>query len=268
MKTTKIFFATFTLGVLLTACWGSKHATSQKQSSGKADTTAITNVVRKDTATVDSLTWYAGPLPVFESHEAYFEYIKRQTNLIRYKPLTDGPEPVYIKNKNGNIEETLDVQRSSFYIPLNFNTLPVIVQNIMPTCNFYILKGVDANGVIYGDGVICRQNNTNYSLPRDINLVLNNDTNVSIEKKVECILSLIKGLGSKYQINSLQKKKIKYGLYYTDFEIEYSIDGTKYVGYIVLNYDNEIYGFYYKDDISSTYLELNLNVINNGYKVK
>jgi hypothetical protein len=271
MKTTKIFFATFTLGVLLTACWSSKHTTSQKQSSGKADTTAITNVVNKDTATVDSLTWYAGPIPIFESWNACFEYMRRQSNVIREQPIRDEPDDLHIKDKNGNIQILIDGSRMVFYESITSEHVPKLIQRLLPTAQFYILKVIDLTGNSRGNTLVCRVNKSNYLLPRDINFLLSMDgcfvNNFTIEEKIEMLISLANGVDTNYKIISMTPQKIKIGDYYTNTEVIFLLNNILFTGYLVLN-QGEIYNFYYKDNDSSSYLEITPNHINTWYKAE
>jgi hypothetical protein len=246
MKTTKIFFATFTLGVLLTACWGSKHATSQKQSSGKADTTAITNVVRKDTATVDSLTWYTGPIDTFENWEAYKAYLKRERNIIREKPLGNFASDLYIRMPDGTVQFTSDIGRATYQTKISNDEVPVFLKKLLPDAEFYYSKlnsDKDPNDLRPEPSVLlCRINNNNFDMLPDINIIFDSiyHRKITIEEKIEYIISLIKGLRTNYKIISIQSNTIISSSDNPSYEVIYVIENKKYYGYLYFTKNNEI----------------------------
>jgi hypothetical protein len=242
MKTTKIFFTTLALGVLLTACWSSKHTTSQKQSSGKADTTAITNVVNKDTATVDSLTWYAGPLPVFESMEEFEKYLTRQKNIIRKSPIREynQPDKVYVKNEDGTLSIYYDDSRTYYYNQLNIDSIPLILKKKIKNVEFYNLMRNASVGYEniqpVASGIICRKNSKNYLLPVDLNPLLSEDTieDFTINEKIELFISTYIGLNKKYIINEILKKEVEMYNVKSDYQVVFTSDNITYYANLVI----------------------------------
>jgi hypothetical protein len=247
MKTTKIFFTTLSLGVLLTACWGSKHATSQKQSSGKADTTAITNVVRKDTATVDSLTWYAGPLPVFKSTEEFDSFLNRQKNIIRNAPLKDvnETERAYIKNEDGTTTTCVVDIRSLYHRRIPTDSIPVILKMKIQNVDYYYVMQ-NTNNTFDGSiqptviGYLCHSNNYNYYFPSDLNtlLSLNSSVTLSINEKIEIFISTFDGFQTKYEIINITPTKKELYDFTINYEAIFKIKDIIYHGYFAINHSN------------------------------
>jgi hypothetical protein len=238
-------------GIVMFSCRAKRIGAIQ----GASKDTININKNKKPNVPMDSLVWYKGPIDTFASYEAYKAYLTRERNLIRETPLGDFPPEVYIKMPDGSIIKEMDMPRASYHTKISNDSVPVFLKTLFPEANFYYAKlntesGEFSSAYANSGDVICRINGKNYIIPNDVNVIFDETSKrkVSIEKKIELIISLRNGLHTNYKILSVVPKVEKVGPRLSNYEITFYINNKRYYGYLGIINKKEIDFFFMKEE--------------------